>query len=302
MKNVILAVVAIAALTLAGMGGVFANWQDIETSEDNYFGTGALDLKVSDTEGIEYDDPNVPVFLELLDAWPECISKDMRFDLHNAGQGTQDVPWLYLHFKNYECGWVVPKAVFHWINCNNITGECEVVPAPPKPGGGDWTHNDRGTGLPKPVNEPEYVAECGGIAGELVDGTLQEVPGIGCCYGDNCQLSRHIDVAIFTSTTGFGGPWVAVNLSKYNDDPVDGFIKLNEIECEEIELGQLPNCNTVYVMISLRLQDIPEEYFGMDFFDEIYPEAKWNDWPTNALQKDVLNFDISFELLQNRVP
>jgi hypothetical protein len=293
-KNILLSVVVMAVLIAGGIGGTLADFSDIEISQENFFKTAALDLAVSDYLGNEYNGATVPAFLELSNGWP-CCSKDFRFDLHNLGQGEQDLPWVYLHFKNMECGWVVPKVVYAWLNEAGAT-----VPAPTPPPGG-WVEGVQGTGFPKPVNEPEYVAEIGGIAGEDVNGNPVIVPGIGVCYGDSCQLSRHIDIAMFTSRVSINGPWTAVDLSRYDTDPANGIIKLNEIECHEIELGQLAGCNTIYVMVSVHLQDIPEAYFGMNYFDETIPaEAKWDHWPTNALQKDALHFDIAFELLQTR--
>ncbi len=321
MRNIILAVVAIAALTAAGIGGVFADFTDIEVSQDNFFKTGSLDLKVSDYLGNEYNgDDNIPVFYNITDAWP-CCDKSVFFDLENWGQGFQIVPKVYIHFKNFECGWVVPKNVYAWIDCpegDPHGGPCEIVPAPPPPEGYDeWPVGWQGTGLPKPVTEPEYVAECGGIAGEDEDGNKVEVPGIGCCYGDCCQLPEHIGILMWIA-----GPWphedkppesAAVPTAAWRpvtlpDPNGDGVTKLDELECEEIELGDLPNCNGIWVHVSLHFQDFDEEdayaqgLIPETYFDEDYPEAKWDHWPTNALQKDAVHFDIAFELLQTPVP
>jgi hypothetical protein len=324
-RNVILAVVAIAALALAGMGGLFADFSDIEISEDNTFSTGSLDLAVSDYTGTEWNGGIIPWFFQQSDAWPGC-SKDRCIDLHNYGQGTQTQPWLYLHLKNFECYWVYPKVVYEWIDCDPDTGKCIIVDDPPPgPGGEPWTEGDTGTGLPKPVTEPEYVAECGGIAGEDEDGDKVIVPGVGCCFGDGdgCELAEHIDVIILTAgpyahdryekcSDVPAGDWVALNLTEY-DKNHDGVVKLNEIECEQIELGQLPNCNMMWLDVTLRLQDIDEDDLiaegvlldpgtGYGWFDQTKPaEAKWDHWPTNALMKDGIEFDMSFELLQNRV-
>jgi predicted ribosomally synthesized peptide with SipW-like signal peptide len=309
MKNVFLSIVVVATLIAAGVGGTLADFSDIETSRNNYVKTGSLDLKVSDYAGNLYQDPNVPPFFEVMDAWPCCVDKSVFFDLENFGQGFQRIPWAYLHFKNMECGWIVPKNVWAWIDCDPVTGECIVVPAPdPEPPAGT-----QGTGYPKPVNEPEFVAECGGIAGEDADGNPVVVPGVGCCYGEDCQLKRHVDVHILiagpypedvkppTSTDVPDDDWRVVDLSRYDTDPRDGIIKLNEIECHEIELGQIPNNAGIWVHIWVHLQDIDEDDLGLHYFDETIPEeAKWDHWPTNAIQKDSLHFDMAFELLQNR--
>jgi hypothetical protein len=277
MKKIVVSLMVITLMAGLIGGGLFADFSDIETSHDNYFNTGSMDLKVSDYNGIEYDDPMVPAFLQVSDAWP-CCSKDIRFDLHNMGQGFQAVPYVYLHIKNLECYGLPDK-------------------------NGD------------PKTEPELAAEQGLTpVGEDIDGN----PVYACVdptmpasitnpallgeYGENCELSKHVDVAIFTSTTSINGPWTALDLSQYDNNPANGIIKLDELVCHQIELGQVPSCNTLYVMISFHLQDIPEEYFNWNLFDNVYPELKWNDWPTNALQKDGMKFDMAFELLQNRVP
>jgi hypothetical protein len=60
--------------------------------------------------------------------------------------------------------------------------------------------------------------------------------------------------------------------------------------------------------MALHFQDFDEEdayeegLIPTTYFDEDYPEAKWDHWPTNAMQKDGVMFDIAFELLQNQVP
>lgn len=290
-KNVILAVVAITALALAGMGGVFADFNDIEVSEDNYFKTGSLDLTVSDYAGTEYNGDEVPAFIQYTGAWP-CSDKSYFVDLENWGQGSQFVPWAYIHVKNLECCWVVPKLLYMWVDEDG-----NEVAAPARPGGGDWVEDDQGTGFPKPVTEPEYVAEYGGLAGELDDGTLVVVDGIGS-FGEGCELAEHIGVVIEVA-----GPW------PHEDKPPASLDlnwrrlfsgKLADLECEQLELGQIPNCNGIWVHIVFHLQELPEEYFGEDYFPGT--TSKWNDWVTNAMQKDGVHFDIAFELLQNKVP
>lgn len=294
MRNIILAVVAIAALTAAGIGGVFADFNDIEVSEDNYFKTGSLDLTVSDYDGTEFNGDEVPAFIQYKDAWP-CSDKSFFIDLENWGQGSQFVPYAYIHFKNVECCWVVPKLLYMWVD---EAGEEVDAPEPPA-GEAKWLEGMQGTGYPKPVTEPEYVAEFGGIAGQNATG-LVEVPGIGS-YGEDCELAEHVSVLVQVA-----GPWPhvdkpAASLNLTWTTVASG--KLNTLECDEILLGQIPNCNGIWVHIVFHLQEVPEEYFNLDYFDEDIPaEAKWNDWVTNALQKDGVMFDMAFELLQNKVP
>jgi len=315
MRNVILAVVAILALTFAGIGGVFADFSDIEISEDNYFSTGSLDLAVSNNLGTHYNgDGNIPVIYEVSDAWP-CCDKSVFFDLENVGQGFQKVPYVYVHFKNFDCYWVQPKDYSAiWVDEDGrVVDEPGNAPGAGKPQG---TLPD----FPKPLTEPEYVAECGGIAGEDADGNTVTVPGLGLCYGENCELSEHIgvigiyvagpwpdDVKPATSADVSAADWVLLDLSEYDVND-DGKIKLNELECQEIELGKLPNNEGIWVHVSLHFQDFDEEdayaqgLIPETYFDETYPEAKWDHWPTNAMQKDGVMFDMAFELLQNKVP
>ena len=46
-KSLVVALVAVASLVLAGVGGTFATWSDSETSEGNYIETGSVDLMVA---------------------------------------------------------------------------------------------------------------------------------------------------------------------------------------------------------------------------------------------------------------
>jgi predicted ribosomally synthesized peptide with SipW-like signal peptide len=304
MKNIVLSIVVIATLVVAGIGGTLADFSDIEISEGNYFTVGALDLKVSDYLKNEYQGDEVPAFLQYSDAWP-CSDKSFYIDLENWGQGSQKVPWAYIHFKNMDCGWNWPKNLWRMVLCDPDTKECidEMTEV-------EWeglTDAEKETHLAagwKPVNEPEYVAECGGVAGEDEDGNPVEVPGIGC-YGDCCELPKHIFVLIYKA-----GPWPHEEKPEYNDNTIDWDLifqgYLDELDCKEFELGQIPNCNGIWLHISFHLDDFDEEDAYAEglipdtYFNETGPESKWDHWPTNALQKDYVEFDMAFELIQNR--
>jgi len=291
MKNIFLSVVVVATLVAAGIGGTFADFSDIEISEDNYFKTGSLDLTVSDAQKTEYNGDAVPAFIQYTGAWP-CSNKSYFIDLENWGEGSQYTPWAYLHFKNVECVWVVPKLLYMWVDIDG-----KEVAAPVKPGGGNWVWGDQGTLYPKPVTEPEYVAEYGGLAGELPDGTLVTVDGIGP-FGENCEISEHLGVKIDVA-----GPWphadkpaaedVLIWTEVYND-------KLADLECESLFLMQIPNCNGIWVHVVFHLQEPAEEDFGRDFFPGT--DSPWNDWVTNAMQADGVHFDMAFELFQYALP
>ena len=312
MKKIIVSLMTICVVAGLVGGGLFADFSDIETSKDNYFQTGALDLKVSDQVGNEYQDPNVPAFFQVTDAWP-CCDKSYYFDLENWGQGFQCAPWAYLHIKNLECYWVVPKNVLMWVNEDGSEATATTIPAIPDP---LPSAGAVGTGFPKPLNEPEYVAEVGGIAGEDVGGNPVTVPGIGVCYGEGCELAKHVGVKLWKAgpwphedkpATGADVPdldWESVPLPDPNGD---GVTKLDEIICVEVELGEIPNCNGIWLHIALHFQDFDEEdafaqgLIPTTYFDDTIPsEAKWDHWPTNAMQKDGMEFDMAFELLQSR--
>ena len=310
MKNIFLSVVVVGALVAAGIGGTLADFSDIEISEDNYFGTGALDLVVSNAQGTEYPD-DAPTFYMISDALP-CCDKSVFLDLHNYGQGWQVNPYAYLHIKNLDCGWVMPKKPYAWLAAD---GSKTTAPTT-LPSEGDF-----GTGYPRPVTEPEYVAEMGGVAGELEDGTAVTVVGMGE-YGENCEVSHHVgvigiyvagpyphDSAPMTSAAVPALDWVALDLSAYDTDPADGIIKINELVCNEVSLGQIPGCNKIWVHMSLHLQDYDEDVALVNgdvsaaYFDETKPsEAKWDHWPSNAYQKDYMMWDMAFELLQYPAP
>ena len=309
MKNIFLSVVVVATLVAAGVGGTLADFSDIEMSEDNFFSTGSLDLAVSDYTGMEYNGTNVPAIYEQSDAWP-CCDKSRFFDLENHGQGAQIEPNVYVHFKNFDCYWVQPKDMsVIWVD---DTGAVVAAPAnAPGPGQPQGTLPD----YPKPLTEPEYVAECGGLAGEDVDGNPVIVPGVGLCYGETCELPRHIKVLAWIA-----GPYVDTvkpanaglvpdadwRLITLPDPDGNGITMLNELECQQMDLGALPCNQGIWVHMSLHLLDFDEEdafaagLIPTTYFDETIPaEEKWDHWPTNAYQKDGVDFDISFELLQN---
>lgn len=310
MRNILLSVMVICTLIGGALAGTLADFSDIETSQDNYFETGSLDLKVSNAQGTHYQDPNVPAFFEVSDAWP-CCDKSVFFDLENMGQGFQQVPHVYLHVSNLDCYWVVPKNPI-WVDADG-----DVVTGPVLPPG--TPQGDRAD-FPKPLTEPEYVAELGGIAGIDMDNDPVTVPGIGLCYGENCELAEHITVFLWvagpypddekppTSADVPTADWEEVDLSDY-DLNGDGVIKLNELACVQIDLGGLPCNEGIWVHMALHLQDFDEEdayaqgLIPTTYFDETNPtEAKWDHWPTNALQKDGIKFDIVFELLQYTAP
>lgn len=106
MRKILFSLVVIAVAIGLVAGGTLGSFSDIETSEDNYFATGALDLRVV-VDGIEYDQP-VPILITTGGAWP-CCSKDFTWAIHSnsSGQGTA---YAYLHIKDLNCSeWPTDK-------------------------------------------------------------------------------------------------------------------------------------------------------------------------------------------------
>jgi len=138
--------------------------------------------------------------------------------------------------------------------------------------------------------EPESVAEYGGQLGgkELVG--MQNL-------GIVVSMSNHVAV-----TVAFGpdaGSMEVVDMSSL-DVNGDGLVTLNEAECTQVLVDVLPACSDEYYLSYLfMLEDIAEEAYGLDIYDETDPhEVKWNWWPTNCLQGDTTSFDVMYELLQ----
>ena len=94
MRKVLMAAMALALVAgLIGMG-VYAKWSDTETSKDNYFQAGSLDLKVNGA-----DDPNVSVLIKEGNVFPGQTGS-VTVTLENAGTLAGKA---YLHIKNLDC-------------------------------------------------------------------------------------------------------------------------------------------------------------------------------------------------------
>jgi predicted ribosomally synthesized peptide with SipW-like signal peptide len=276
MKNILLSVVVISTLLAAGIGGTFAHFSDTEEAFDNYLQTDEMDLKVSTVtkvagqwvSGGEYDQPNIPALVTKDDYMEPCLDYSFHFDLHNVSEAITG--YAYMHLKN-------PR--------------CEDIPTK--------------YGDPKP--EPEIVAEQGGMVGQV------EVPGIGDIP---CFLSRHIEVVSIEVQDMAGNTIATVDLTPYDTDPANNVVKMNELICHNIPLCEIPACNSVVVLIDFHLQDIDEDDLIAEglltgptppapgdggWFDGTDPDMQkkcWDHWPSNALQKDKILFDILFSLSQ----
>jgi hypothetical protein len=138
--------------------------------------------------------------------------------------------------------------------------------------------------------EPEIVAEQGGKHGQEI------VPALG----ERCDMEKHIEVELwYGSEADFQNDKVQIDLSQYDKDR-NGKIKLSELMCEQLLIGQLWQCGEPYRLnFKFMLQDVPEEYYGLDIFDETDPnEVMFDHWPTNCYMGDTVSFDILLMLLQ----
>ena len=108
-KNLILAVVVVAALSLAGASGVFATWSDSEVSLGNTIETGSLDLKVNGADdqrvladGTVLWGEGVPTKVYIDHMIPCKYYGPFEVELWHAGQC--DFPaHAFIELKDFEC-------------------------------------------------------------------------------------------------------------------------------------------------------------------------------------------------------
>jgi len=268
MKNVFLSVVIICALAISALGGTFATWSDSETSMDNTIKTGSVDLQVNYADDAPWGDGVGPgVKIECM--VPCKLYGPFNYELWNGGQC--DYPSeAYIHFKQVCCSNLPPKA---------DTGYKEPV--------GD---EEPGAGTGQLKCEPELVAEYGGKV------NCTTVPGVGV-QGDKCTMKDHIYVWIFEKD---------LDTHENIGPPIwDG--KLNLLVCEEIYLFDLNPCEPKGINLYFHLQQEAEEEFTIPEgwpgaggpMNYITGEEEWkfNDWPSWALMKDMVSFNIEFDLV-----
>ena len=303
-KHIILAVVVVVALSLAGIGGVFATWSDSEISYDNSIATGSLDLKVNGADDQRVDaagnvlwGEGVPTKFSFECMIPQKFYGPYEVELWNAGQ-CQFPAHAYLQVKRIECGNVLPK----------------VNPIDPADGGSDMWPRGATTGYPAPElypgdpiagqlkPEPELVAEYGGKV------NCFEVPGIGP-EGDECSMGTHVEMIITTTTVP----------PNYPDAEIIARDKLGKWLEKEVYLFDLMPCEPRMIFLWFYLQQDSEEMYGYDFvldpwddeYLELEPEEqeaallhwmKFNDWPSWALMKDKAEIDVEFDLWLEDTP
>jgi predicted ribosomally synthesized peptide with SipW-like signal peptide len=141
-----------------------------------------------------------------------------------------------------------------------------------------------GSGYPDPVSgdlcpEPELVAQHGGKV------NCTEVPGVGV-IGEDCTLLDHIYV------------WILLD-----DGSVVYEGKMDEIICQEMYICELWPCEPRQLLFFFHLQQEPEETYGLNLIPNPGEAghdpmlwAKFNDWPSWALMKDRVEFDMEFDL------
>jgi len=103
-KKILITVMTLALVAVLGVGGAFAVFSDTETSEDNTFTAGTLDLKVDDA-----DDPGVTTKITIDNMKPgDTGSVDIEVKNDGTIDGVAD-----LHIKNL-------------VNAENVVTEPEV--------------------------------------------------------------------------------------------------------------------------------------------------------------------------------
>jgi predicted ribosomally synthesized peptide with SipW-like signal peptide len=296
-RNLILAVVVIAALSLAGAGGVFATWSDSEVSFNNTIETGSVDLKVNGADDLPWG-TGVPVKVNITCMIPLKYYGPYEVELWNAGQCTFP-SHAYIHVKNITCSNALPK-----------------VNSYPDGGSLCWYENygpDATTGYPDPSTnqpysgdlkpEPELVAEYGG----KVDCVY--VPGVGV-DGDDCSMGSGVRMTITNSTD--------INDVLINPDGKKLQDLLYKWECNEIYLFDLMPCQPRTIYLWFYLTQDSEEDFGLNYIlspaergipssDPDYEQAllywkKFNDWPSWRYMKDKATLDIEFDLWLEDTP
>jgi len=286
-RNLILAVVVVAALSLAGAGGVFATWSDSEVSFNNTIETGSVDLKVNGADDAPWG-TGVPAKVTVECMVPGKFYGPYEVELWNAGTCTFP-SHAYIHVKDILCSNAEPK-----INPYPDGGSA-YWPAGTSTGYPDPSTGELYSGALKP--EPELVAEYGG----KVD--CVTVPGVGV-DGDDCSMGSGVRM-IITNSTDLNDVLVNPNGVRLED-------LLYKWDCKEIYLFDLMPCEPRTIYLWFYLTQDAEEDFGLNLIkhpDELgltpgtalYADAllhwkKFNDWPSWRYMADKATFAMEFDL------
>ena len=308
MRNVLLSLTVVAVMVSGGLTGAFAHFSDTEESLDNYLETGSLDLKVNG-----YDDPLVPpkIYAEHL---APCKSRDYTIDVENVGQC--DAPaFLFMHIKNVECGEVPDKV-----------GQDKPEPERVAEDGGQidqmWVRGLGPYGENCELTEHIavswwYDADCDGEQDpdELrVSYKMNEIECDNIYIGRLDPCSGPHDLNIDVHLQDISEDEIAIEDNDLDglvdEDPVDGIDNDGDGWIDEDDVNQVgitydndgdglvdedPRDGVDNDMDGLTDED-PAGYFDGD--DPDVQQKSWNDWPTNALMKDWVSFDILFSLSQ----
>jgi predicted ribosomally synthesized peptide with SipW-like signal peptide len=291
MKNIMLSVVVIAALVTAGLGGTFAHFSDTEESLGNYLQTGSLDLQVNG-----WDDPDVPPKI-----WGTCIapckSRDFTIEVENMGQ-CEYPAYLWMHIKNVDCG-EVPQ--------------------------------EKTGGMP----EPEDVTQNGGRFAQ-VDLPGIGVMGEDCTLGDHIsiriwydedddgvqdngevQVHKISDIVCYNKLLGRLDPcqlrylYIDVHLQDVDEDELltfggvdndgDGLTDEDGRGCVGDTPGVDDDDDGMIDEDPALDGNYPDDDVDGGYFDGGDADVRnkcYDKWPTNALMKDYISFDILFTLSQ----
>jgi hypothetical protein len=226
-----------------------------------------VDLKVNEKDDLPYG-TGVGAKVEIDCMIPCKFYGPYPVDLWNAGQ-CEFPSHAYIHLKEYECSNVEPKL---------------------KPDGSSTGYlAPDGTGL-KP--EPELVAEYGGKVNCVT------VPGIGP-EGDECSMGSHVEMIVTTTAAAPNDP----------DARIVRRDKIYKWLCEEVYLFDLMPCEPRTIYLWFHLQQDNEELYGFDFIPDpgepgydLMHWTKFNDWPSWALMKDKVVFNLEFDLWLEDTP
>jgi predicted ribosomally synthesized peptide with SipW-like signal peptide len=319
MKNIMLSLVVMATLIAGGLTGTFAHFSDTEESTGNYVDVGAMDLKVGG-----FDDPDV-VALWGVEAEPD-VEKSATITLKNVGQPAGDDCHVYIHFKNF--------------NCENIDADPNTAgiqnPEPENVAqNGGWLGQMllRGLGTfgddcslasyigvtemtydGDPIGLSYYDEELGNDDGHV---KLDEVLCHNILLGA-LDKGDEKDLEITIMVQDIDEDEIAIDDNDLDglvdEDPVgggdnDGDGLTDEDGPNQIGIvydndgdGRWDEDPTDLVDNDLdgKVDEDPAGYFDGDNSD--VASKCWDHWPTNALMKDKLTFDLLFSLVEGAEP
>lgn len=300
MKHILLSIVVISALVVAGVGGTFAHFSDTEESVDNLLQVGSMDLKIKKGD-VYVDDPNVAIVISVLDIQPED-SEDRTITVKNVGQPEGDICELYIHVKNPRCS-----------NVDNKDGSARPEPeVVAEDGGALGQMTIPGIGLTGDTcNLGDFVTVV--ITYKTVEKYNGTLAGLICNqqligYLNKCDPEEAINFRFvipdisedYFVTNGLiaGGTAAAPDYTSCDNDG-DWDVNTDDVGHDGTantgDAGEgdgKPTYGEPNVDEDGATGDDPIGWFGGD------NPMCWDKWPTNALMKDKILFDILFSLVQ----